>query len=494
TVLNHYILEHSWRWLSDPGYVGSLWTAPFFHPEPWTLAFSENLFAVAPVYWLLRCGLDPVTAYQTWMMVLAALDFAAMAVVLRWFGVRHLLCVLGAYLFAFSLPAINQIVHQQLLARMFAPFAVYYGWAFLQTPSNRALGRLVLWWVLQVWAGIYLSWFLTLALAVLALACLGLVPGSWGRLKEYAGANRRTVGKLALAAVLGTAPVLVPYMVGNFGIGWSYEMAEAMLPRPESWLTSPPEGVWHEALKPIAADPAHERWLFAGFGLLLTVALAGVFLARPGGEGGTPAYRLTACFLMTALVLVLITMQWADGWSAWKPIFYCVPGARAIRAVARIFLIVYLFALIGGLVGVQALAESRLRRPALRSVLYAALACFAIGEQLGTEPQSIPVSAVYPRAEELAARVRASGAGAAYFVPTPGRSLYEEEVAAMWAGLRANVPVVNGYSGRYPLTYPNTFEQRPVEAVREWLTSHGWRGRVAILWPDGREETVTIGP
>ena len=41
-----------------------------------------------------------VLAYQLWMIVGFALNFVAMAVVLRWFGLWHSLCALGAFLFA----------------------------------------------------------------------------------------------------------------------------------------------------------------------------------------------------------------------------------------------------------------------------------------------------------------------------------------------------------------------------------------------------------
>jgi hypothetical protein len=33
-MLNHYLLEHSWLAVGDPGYVGTLTRPPFFHPEP----------------------------------------------------------------------------------------------------------------------------------------------------------------------------------------------------------------------------------------------------------------------------------------------------------------------------------------------------------------------------------------------------------------------------------------------------------------------------
>jgi hypothetical protein len=89
TVLNHYILEHSWLWLTRADYVGELRSPPCFYPTKLTLAYSENLLGTAPLYWLLRIFCAPVTAYAAWMMVVCSLSYGTMAWVLRRFGLAH---------------------------------------------------------------------------------------------------------------------------------------------------------------------------------------------------------------------------------------------------------------------------------------------------------------------------------------------------------------------------------------------------------------------
>src|SRR5215217_7979878 len=42
TLLNGYVLEHSWRWLTRAD-AGPYWSPAFFHPQPLVLAYSENL-------------------------------------------------------------------------------------------------------------------------------------------------------------------------------------------------------------------------------------------------------------------------------------------------------------------------------------------------------------------------------------------------------------------------------------------------------------------
>ena len=95
TLLNGYILEHSWRCLTQANYIGNYWSPPFFHPQPLALAYSENLLGTAPLYWLLRIAAPPIAAYQLWMMLVTGLTYVSFAAVLRRFGVGHLLAALG---------------------------------------------------------------------------------------------------------------------------------------------------------------------------------------------------------------------------------------------------------------------------------------------------------------------------------------------------------------------------------------------------------------
>src|SRR5262249_33549556 len=103
TLLNVYVLEHSWRWLTQAD-AGPHWSPAFFHPQPLVLAYSENLLGTAPLYWLLRPACPPVLAYQLWMMLVTVLTYASFAAMLRRLGVGHLLAALGGFVFAFGLP------------------------------------------------------------------------------------------------------------------------------------------------------------------------------------------------------------------------------------------------------------------------------------------------------------------------------------------------------------------------------------------------------
>jgi len=62
----------------------------------------------------------------------------------------------------------------------------------------------------------------------------------------------------------------------------------------------------------------------------------------------------------------------------------------------------------------------------------------------------------------------------------PGIAPYQGQLEAMWAGLKANAPVVNGYSGRYPLNYPDWNHTMTPEQLQQWLSGR-YSGPVEII-------------
>src|SRR5260370_28388446 len=102
TLLNAYVLEHSWQCVSNKSYAGSLWSPAFFHPTREALAYSENLLGTAPLYWGLRLGCSDLLAFQLWMMLAAVGTYAGMAGALRWLGVSPGLCAAGGCVFSFG--------------------------------------------------------------------------------------------------------------------------------------------------------------------------------------------------------------------------------------------------------------------------------------------------------------------------------------------------------------------------------------------------------
>jgi hypothetical protein len=454
TLLNGYILEHSWRWLTHPDYAAEFWSPPFFHPQRLVLAYSENLLGTAPLYWLLRTAAPAILAYQLWMMLVTALTYVSFAAVLRLFGVGHLLAALGGFVFAFGLPRVTQIGHQQLLPHLFAPWAVLAAWTFFQRPAVGSFAGLLAATFGQLLASIYLGWFLWVGLAIFAAA--GVLSNGEIRhsLMEFIRRRWPTIVGLFAAWMGLVALLMAPYREANRGFRRDYAEVLALTPRPADWLATAPQSVWHKWLPIHVHEAVSELWIFPG--------VAPLAVAACGLAGALNRKRL---FALTCLALALLALRWGD-WTAWRAVYRWAPGGDGIRAVGRVVFTIELFALVGGLVALDAV----LRKVRLGWAIAGLLLVLGMAEQAPVrELASFEVAPWQARVMEL--RDRLKPGTVAYIELPPGRHFWEGQVTAMWAGLEANVPVVNGYSGRYPPDYPDWTRSMTAAELTEWM--HG---------------------
>ncbi|HEY1381188.1 MAG TPA: hypothetical protein VGF55_30590, partial [Gemmataceae bacterium] len=122
------------------------------------------------------------------------------------------------------------------------------------------------------------------------------------------------------------------------------------------------------------------------------------------------------------------------------------------------------FALVGGLVALDGL----LRRVRFGGVVAGLVLVLGVAEQVPV--RRLPSFEVAPwQARVAALRERMTPGTAAYVEPPPGRPFWESQVTAMWAGLEAGVPVVNGYSGRYPAGYPDWTRPMTDDELNDWM-------------------------
>lgn len=446
TLLNAYILEHSWLWLTKPDYVGTFWSPAFFHPQPLVLTYSENLLGTAPLYWALRLACPPILAFQLWTMLVTSLTYVSFAAVLRRFGSGHVLAALGGFVFAFGMPRIAQVGHQQLLAHVFAPWAMLAAWRFAERPALGSLTWTLATSFLQLLASVYLGWLTLLALGI--FACVLFAVDREAR-RQLAGFCRRLwLPAIGLIAVwLGLLALLaLPYREANRDFRRPYAEVLSLTPRPSNWLSPAPQSVWSQWL-PQESQP--ELWIFPG-----AIVVAGCGLAL--------AFRQTRPFAITAIVLAILATRWGD-WSAWRAVFRWAPGGEAIRAVGRVVFAVEMFGLVGGLVALDGL----LRRIRCGSAFAGLVLAFGIVEQLPVH--ELPSFEIVPwRVRVDAIKRQLTPGNVAYVEIAPDRPYWESQLTAMWAGLEANVPMVNGYSGRYPLGYPDWSRTMTEGELKQW--------------------------
>ena len=480
TRLNHYTLEHSYRAVhAQPAYPGTTWSAPFFAPMKNSIALGDNLLGTAPLYGLMRYLAPPVRAYQLWMIVCSALSFASLLWVLRRLECCPAWSVAGAYAFAFGMPRFAQLNHAQLLPHCFAPLALWAAWRLIQKPSLLWLGLLLVWSLWQIAAGIYLGWFLVSAM-VLVAAIASVIDGDL-RMRLRAFASERPWG---LAALLGATLVVAgaflwPYLqVDNVISGWPFEDIKGMLPCWTSWWLPFPSSLWSSLIKvPRSLPMPHEHFLFVGFWLPAMAVLAAWGWCRKGVAASAERTFVLAC-LGAALTMMALSFRLPGGFSLWRIVYVFAPGAKAIRAVSRIWTTVYLL-----LIPAVLVTASRQWHPAFgpRTRLLAwLLPCLVVWENLCADYPTFDAGRYARRETKLAGLIADSDF--AYIRLPEDRDAAPDQLNAMWAGLKAGVPVVNGSSSRPPAGYPENIWNLTTHQVLAWL-GHPDSGTLSMVFP-----------
>lgn len=481
-LLNHYILENSWLALSDSNYRGTFCSPPFYFPAKWTIFYSENLFGVAPLYWILRLFLPFDIAYAWWQILLNLLNFVAFALMARWLKWPHIIAIGGAFMWAFAMVHADQIKHQQLIGRFWMPLAVYYAISLLTEPSAKALNRLLGCIFLQNLACIYTGWFLVVGLAVFMPMFALSRPGTFGGLKQFARANKWKLFRVVALWGLAMAALFVPYLLVNWGIGRMYEESYGLMPTLSAWITGPPDSKWIITTSPLRVPVSLECWLFSGFAIYAMMFASVVSLLFYKRGSWALEHAIIAAAMFTVFLWVLLTLTPHErGESLWRIARY-IPGGMAIRCVSRVYLIVYLFGSIAALTWLMQVT-GRIHRDWLRYAVQAIVIGAMIFEQTEYQQPSFERKSFYSMVDETAKRLK--GAEAAWIVPRYVDKRGEVstgphgEVFAMWVGLRANVPVLNGYSGRAPDGFP-PMGGLTRQQIHDWLKGK-FRGKVRII-------------
>jgi len=453
---NSIVLEHLYLWTK--GLEPSLWSPGFFYPYPGALAFSDNHFGSGAVYVLLRyLNFDREYAFDGWYLASYVLNFAACFHALRRFGHGALSSACGAFVFAFALPVTENNIHAQLGFRFAVPLAMASFHDLVESRQLKHLGYLSAWVVLEFYCSIYIGFFLAFLLVAYATATLvpwkvqGVrVAGLWTTLRSaYTQASR---GELATTIAFGAfslialAALLYPYSHYSRLYGFVRPVAEvaSMLPRWQSYLLADASWIWGGLSTRIGGDVPvrYEHQMFLGMGVVV-LALSGIGYRRD---------RWAVVSLVALGLLVLVTMKFPHFSIYTKLLRF--PGLNAIRAVARIVLVM----LFPVSVLVASAVERSLRYPHLRGLaaVVAMGVVLMLTECLAVSSYKTPIKAWRDRLAlyqgELPDKLPSN---AIVFVPiSDPNDVRLPEIDGIILAQDRGVVSLNGYSGNTPSSYP----------------------------------------
>ena len=491
---NHFVMEHEYRWMrGDPGHK-SLFDPPVFYPIRGTLTYGDVLLSYALPYAAVRAlGASPESAYQAWLIFTTVVNVVAASLFFhRVVRAPPIAATVGTLLFCVVGPRLHQFDHPQLYPQVFLLLVAASVVRILGDGARPDAQRFTIWpsvlalaLALQAWGGFYLLFFTLLVLF------LGIVAGTATRVGRamISGTIRRCWPSLVTAGALFVvlvAPLALRYREALVQVGGrSYAGIVYLLPRPQSWFYPGASWLWGWTTEfPIFRElPSGEHVM--GFGVLtILIGLAGLWLKRQ-----EPIAQWLV--IMVGLIVILSTV--VAGHSLWRLMHLVVPGANAIRAVARIWLVcvVPLALAVAAVIG-------RLERRgyAVAAVLLGAL---CVGEQL------------YPKGGYDKVQVRAEVERITHAIPPTARTFFvsvshaewefRPHYDAMWAALEAGLPTINGGLPNYPRGYDLiTVAQVDLELaederrLRTWCEKNGLSPAEVAWVHDEKLRPIKPGP
>lgn len=492
TRLAMYLLEHGYQWLQN-GARSGFWNAPFFYPASGAIVRSDSYIGLLPFYYAVRSfAADRESAYAIMFLLMHVLNFLSSGMVVKKLGAGYAGAGIAAFIFAFAMPVQAQAAHFQLLARFAVPPAFYFAWSYLKNRSERPLSMVATLVVYQWYCAIYTGFFLTLAIA--AFLVFGKLTIFLGKRISDGDSEKRIrrirsvkplFGEMILALAIpavALVPLLMPYYRLSKGAELiSWEGLTNFLPRPASFLCPPAGSVaWGYIEKFCSGLPSPgEQILFSGLVPLMAI-VAVVALAASSIKKNDDKLMFAVACAATVVALVALVL-YVDGHSLYY-YFSQVPGAKAVRAVSRITLVLlFPVAACAGMLAdrtlrVVATAHGATKRLAPTLALVMALVVFA--DQYGTfsVDHSIALYTVRDRTASLTSRVSSVTENVEvksfYYMPLDtDESPIFTHIDAMLASQDLNVPTINGYSGGYPWGYKYFYDQpRSLDPLKHWMT------------------------
>ncbi len=496
---------------------GDLWSPSFFHPARLVLTYSDHFLGPGLVFGVLRrIGASPAAAYNTLVLSSFALSGLVTCWVIRRAGHSRFAAFVAGVVFAFAPYKWDQLPHIQMLFTQWIPALLWCWHRFLDAPSRRRALAFLFFYTLHLLGGNYLAYLIHIPLGLMLAARLcdlprdGVAKRGWltiGAASALAGALAFAVFRPYLEPVAGVA---TQRQTADFH-AWGATLASFFTPSPV-WAPPrldpfvptirPENGLfvglpvfllavlggwmsWRRFHMPSAKSLSlRQRGTLHLLALVAAVAYvaADVLTWSPIAKVPPPLGRwygvLGLAFAGAALAWLALRRAWGGSWplrfgpdGRWAramaltggasfllahPMIFVLltnvlPGMGRMRVPTRVFAILLL-----PLACLAAAGAGELLRRAAENVERRALAAVALVWLMADlAPLSLAPNLQYlPRERELPEVYRWIGAAADVggVLELP---IYADhrELNYQYAWLAHRKPLLNGYSGQFPLPY-----------------------------------------
>jgi len=469
--LNLYFLEHVHRFFT--GDVASFWNAPFMHPEPMVISYSDNLLGSAPFYSLFRVlGFGTYTAYQLWFVTVSLLNYICAFYFLKYVFKNNYAAVLGAFVFAFSIAMQSQLTHAQTFPRFAIPLALWMAVKFSEDLKPKYFFYTLLFVVYQIYCGIYLGLMLAVPTGIYLLLII---------LKDIFGERKGVPSfkwyfKLCLAGVVNVLillPLMVPYMDRKIEPTMDYyRQISGSIPTLLSHFYSQQGSLLWDSLSQVGKNlPASwDHQIFAGAFATVCLLVAFFVLVIVFTKARLRIAKLSSLSTLFLAGLTTLLLYVRFGTFSAYVLVYHLPGFSSMRSVTRIINVeLIFFALAIAFVYVE-LISNRIR---LQVILFIACLGLIISDNYFFAEKS------YKTLVDIAEQRTQTVDKAFALIPKESIASYEPmelieaphlyQIDAMMASQAYDIKVINAYTATCPGDYGPYWNQLNESSRMHWL-------------------------
>lgn len=472
---NLYILEHIYLYVVQE--VNSIDLNIFF-PANHTLYLSDNNFLVALFYVPFRLvGVDKYTSFQLWSAVALLINFFSFYYVGKRLKFSWVSIVVGAFLFTYSLPVIQQFNHPQLISRFFIPPAFLFLHLFLTKKQLTPLCWCVLMLCLQLIVNIYTGLFLVFLLAIYGVINFSKLIDAFKKVGFDIISQPKQVRILLLpiTGLISLIALYYPYLVMAKTTGYrSWESVLGLMPTPQSYFYTNPSSINWKFFNQIFKPTNWEMVAFPG-GVVILFFIGLFFLVR-----GTDFYRhhLLKSVLVTLLLSILFTIK-IENYSLYY-LVYKIPGFGALRAVSRIISVqMFLFSIVVMIVVHHLYSLVKENKPKYQSVFIGLILVLVFIDQRVTGITGFNKAKTHEIEQEWLDKVGiqlADCQAVVLSIKDTGEPFWMTHLDAMMLTQELRLPCINGYSGGTPTGYALSKPTITLSEMERWLNLNYEKG------------------
>lgn len=357
--LTTLLTEHWWNFFTGKEKFSEI---AMFYPAEEAFGYTDLLLGYGLLHSLLRLmGINMFSAYKWTIIMIHCMGTATMYYLLKKkLNIRLQWALFGTLAFSFSDTYARDLCHTQLGAVSALPVLLILLIGFLENFDSRMKRNIyayafIGWFVLLTYNSWYIAYFtgmfclVFLIVYLIRLKARGLITLSILKQKIIC-VGKDIIGYLLFLIVLYLPFIQIYLPVLKASSGYSYVNCSRALPElidiinvsEDNWMLG---GVIRKLQ---LLDRGYSGEVIQGFSIILlgffvVLGVAGIRKGRDNAAGPCGQRKFTALLadttFTTIFICIILTIRLgSNGVSLWGLVYYLIPMAKSVRAVARFFL------------------------------------------------------------------------------------------------------------------------------------------------------------